>query len=70
VSARAFYRTIALRPESFGVQPVATDGRAVLHFATRSLFSRNDLVWHYLVYGTARVLDRVSESLFTLGMEP
>lgn len=47
----------------------ATNGRAVLHFATQSLLSRNDLVWHYLVYGATRVLDRVSESLFTLGVE-
>jgi hypothetical protein len=53
----------------FAVQPVVTDGRAVLHFATRSLLSWNDLVWHYLVYWVTRVLDRVSESLFTLGVE-
>jgi hypothetical protein len=36
----------------------ATDGRAVLQFATRSLLDWNDLVWHHLVYRVARVLDR------------
>jgi hypothetical protein len=54
----------------FNVQPVTIDGRAVLHLATRSLLSRNDLVWHYLVLGATRVLDRVSELLSTLGVEP
>lgn len=50
--------TVALLPESSGVQPVTTNDRAVLHFTTRSLFSRNDLVRHYVVYGATRVLDR------------
>jgi hypothetical protein len=52
-----FYST----PRSLSrAQPVATNGRAVLHFATQSLLSWNDLVWHYLVCRTTRVLDRVS----------
>jgi len=56
-------------PESFAGPTCRDYARAVLHFATQSLLSWNDLVWDYFVYGATRVLDRVSESLFTVGVD-
>jgi hypothetical protein len=55
----------SLTPESFAGPTRPTNGRAVLHFATQSLLSWNDLVWHHLVCGVTRVLDCVSELLYT-----